>query len=202
MYLFETDLAGLRSSCLPLAGQLVLQVSDLRLQQLNDFLVVLLSAAGLPLPHFSLGCLKTTFQTHILLNSQTGFLGKDNRTFHCEYNQCELLHPHLDLHTVSWLTSDAFCNSSSRDFLLCSMSFSITCQERQHMKSRWSHQVSLRSQTPPPPLFKINTVSVCVHLQLLHLGLQLLHLRLKLLHLLTAVAAFGFICLHTQILQD
>lgn len=37
---------------------------------------------------------------------------------------------------VSTLTSEVFCSSSSRVFLLCSISFNITCQERQEIKCR------------------------------------------------------------------
>lgn len=47
-------------------------------------------------------------------------------------------------------------------------------------------------------LTKEGKTKVCFHLELFHLRLQLLHLSLKLLHLLTAVAALGFICLHTH----
>lgn len=70
----QTHLGGLHASRLPLAGQLVLQVSDLGLQQLDDLLIVLLSAAGVPLPHLGLGHLETTLQTDVLLHGQTRFL--------------------------------------------------------------------------------------------------------------------------------
>lgn len=71
----EPHLGGLHSSRLLLAGQLVLQIFDLSLQQLNDLLVVLFGTADLPLAHLGLGRLQTALQTDVLLHRQTGFLG-------------------------------------------------------------------------------------------------------------------------------
>ena len=75
-YLFGVHLGGLPSLCLSFAGQLVLQVSDLSLQQLDDLLVVLLGAAARPLPPLSLRRLQATLQTRVFLHSQTCFLQK------------------------------------------------------------------------------------------------------------------------------
>lgn len=62
-----------------LGGQLALQVSDLSLQQLDDFFIVLLSTAGLPMHR--LRRLQTTLQASVLLYSQTGFLGEMTEGF-------------------------------------------------------------------------------------------------------------------------
>lgn len=72
--MLESHLRSLDPSRLPLAGQLVVQVSDLSLQQLDHLLVVLLGTAGLPLPCLCLGHLQATFQTDVLLHSQACFL--------------------------------------------------------------------------------------------------------------------------------
>lgn len=72
-------LHGLCSPSLLLGGQLALQVSDLSLQQLDDFFIVLLSTAGLPMHR--LRRLQTTLQASVLLYSQTGFLGEMTEGF-------------------------------------------------------------------------------------------------------------------------
>lgn len=101
----ETCLAGFRSSALPLASQLVLQVSDLGFQQLDHLLVVLLGAAGLPLAHIGLSSLQTALEPDVLLHGHAGLLGKDRGGFRRRAAAASAAHGHGQRHSL--LTSSA-----------------------------------------------------------------------------------------------